>query len=966
MRYLFYLFFILVPMFATAKEYPMLRYGIEDGLPSNTIYDIYQDADGFIWIGTDKGVVRYNGQKFETFSTAEGLSDNECFFFKPDYNGRLWIGTFNGELCYFKDGIFHSPANTSFLKLPAKASITVEINLHSDSSLTFYFQDDPGFYEIKGETITHFLSPLMEDKFARDHYRHIEKPGKGIFDIYFSDEKIRFSDKCALISRESYNQFTVTKFSNNSDSSYFLTSKKEIFSNNGYKLDFKGTGKLSKSQLYRIYRYVNHEILATGKGLIFDGIIQLLPNYEIYSVLMDKDGDYWVGTAQNGLFKISSGFQNQFQMRTAGDKQVIFSKRIDDKMLYTTKDRVTFLLDLNTQQNKCLFDYTAISGGRAAIKSVQWVEGDNFYDFSNDDNFGIYGWRKSSPDVKKLEIGNLWGVSKYFRLGRYHYFKSPNGIFYYLKDKILNGVNPANIRYNKYFRAGTYAIAMDRDSSIWFSTINNVFRIGDTNAVIQPQFGKSTFREFTFCNNYFLGITHNNQLLISANYKNVKSVFDTIKSNSCTWDKFYPVNDSVLLISTSNYFRVLSFTKKQDKAKFSIRLIEDRMIPYQADYVMIDNERCYFFKGNNMSSYTTDYVLKDEVMPHLKFISLKTRKITCAIKDTLNLKYYDSRSVSIRFAPISFTHHNLVYEYTVGQADQPDNWIVINSEDINLFKLGFGKFAIKVRAKTMSGNYSVPISFVLYIDKPFWASFWFIGLIFLIGVVLIAYLARLGVKANLKKRENELRFLKSEYKALNAMMNPHFIFNSLNSVQGLINNREIAAANEYIIIFSDLIRQNMHNTSNELITLKQELTLVENYLRIEQLRLNGTLMYAIDIEEGIEEDAIMIPPLLIQPLVENAIKHGIWPNEGKDGRIDLKLYENENGLFIEVTDNGIGLNKGPQSDTSHKSYAMTNIHQRLEQLSKIHGLDIKVELKEIVGKDGIVLGAKSCISIKPD
>lgn len=969
MRHLFYLFFLLMSLHADAKEYPMLHYGIEDGLPSNTIYDVYQDADGFIWIGTDKGVVRYNGQQFETFSTEDGLPDNECFFFQPDYNGRLWISTFNGELCYYKDGVFHNSVNTPFLRLPSKASVTLEINLHADSSLTVYFHDDPGFYEIKGEKITHFLSPFMEKKFADYYNKHIDKNQNGLYDIYYRDEKVSFTADCKVLSRLPYNNFILPRFIYNRGKGYFVTDKNGIYTTSLEKIDLKGLAESDKSKVYKIYRDGNHEILATSKGLIFDGTIRLLPEHHVHYMLKDREGNYWVATAQNGLYKFSHNFQDEYQINAISTKPVIFSKKLKNEMLFTTKDRSTFLLNMTRGTNKCLLDYTKFSTGNDLLKSVQWLDGDTFFNFSEEDNFKIYGVSTPSPTVKQLKTGNFWGSNKHLLSGNYHFFKTPYGIFHFSKEKFLNPIGLATmgmVSYHKYLATAIYAFAQDKDSVIWFSTIDSVFRIKDTNVIIQPQFGKSTFREFVFCNNYFLGITHGNQLLISNNYKTAKVSFDTIKNNNCTWDKFYVVNDSVLLISTSNYFRVLNLHQNSREAKFSVRLIEDRMIPYQPDHLMIDDDRCYFFKSNNLYSFSINYLLKKEVLPLLKFISLKTAKKSYSLKDSLCLDYYDSRSISIRFAPISFTHHNLVYEYSVEQPGQPENWIAINSEDISLFKLGYGTFSIKLRAKTMSGEYSNPVSFILRIDKPFWATFWFIGLTSLISIIIIGYVARLGIKRNLKKKESEIRFLKSEYKALNAMMNPHFIFNSLNSVQGLINNKEIAAANEYIIIFSDLIRQNMHNTSKELITLKQELTLVENYIKIEQLRLNGTLMYSIDIDEDIEEDAILIPPLLIQPLVENAIKHGIWPNEGENGIIEIEVYEEGNILFIEIKDNGIGLIKGQQSDTLHQSYAMSNIHQRLEQLSKIHNIAIKVELNEMIGREGEVLGAKSLISIQTD
>lgn len=139
LKIFFLLLLILLQMpsqslFATGT--PMRHFTIEDGLPSNTIYDVYEDENGILWIGTDKGVSKFNGLKFENFSTADGLSDNECFYFKKDKQNRMWIATFNGELCYYKDGVFHNPKNTPFLRIP-KSPYFRELRLMPDGTVVF-------------------------------------------------------------------------------------------------------------------------------------------------------------------------------------------------------------------------------------------------------------------------------------------------------------------------------------------------------------------------------------------------------------------------------------------------------------------------------------------------------------------------------------------------------------------------------------------------------------------------------------------------------------------------------------------------------------------------------------------------------------------------------------------------------------------------------------------------------------
>jgi sensor histidine kinase YesM len=189
--------------------------------------------------------------------------------------------------------------------------------------------------------------------------------------------------------------------------------------------------------------------------------------------------------------------------------------------------------------------------------------------------------------------------------------------------------------------------------------------------------------------------------------------------------------------------------------------------------------------------------------------------------------------------------------------------------------------------------------------------------------------------------------MKSEYKSLNALMNPHFIFNTLNNVQGLVNRDDKLAANEYIRVFADLIRQNMHNISKELIPLQHEINLVANYLSLEKLRFKEHLNYTIDIEGDLDLSEILVPPLLVQPLVENSIKHGIYPLESGDGQIRIHIFEHNDVLVIEVMDNGIGLQAAKEGrQPSHESFGLENIRKRISQLSVILNKQILFDIRE--------------------
>jgi flagellar biosynthesis regulator FlbT len=960
-----YFIFTILLVNGQTIEFPAQHFSIENGLPSNTVYDVYQDDDGFIWIGTDKGVARYNGRRFEIFTTADGLSDNECFFFRKDYEGRLWLITSNGELCYYKEGVFHTAANTPFLELNSKASLTFIFKLNKDSTITFTLNDDPGFFEIKGEKITHYTYPSIINKLNTIYFREINKTSTGNFELFSPDKKAIYNIAEKKFWLGSYGKLHFTTTFPYNDSEAYFTDGISIYNKKLQKIMFTDPSSLKGKFIYKMYEFEGIKISATNKGIIFDGKFSLLEDNDIYALTKDNSGNYWISTAKNGIYKISSEFLKQRQVKLDAAQPVIYAYKTGENILYTTNDRNIFSLDLKTNKTKQIFDFTRATNKIRWAKSVSWAWKNNYYNFSQDQNFKVTQTSLAGNfKVSKIRAGDIAGSYEKFDVGPYIFLKSTYNLFFYNKSNFETNKDTITrhslIKKEKY---KIYGAAVDENQKLWFSLNNEVYKVDDTIAVVQPQFSTG-FRELVFFNHCFVGITPHNELIVYDNYNRGPISSKVIKSNNCVWGKFYIVNDTVLLISTSDYFRVLRIERIAGKISFILKAIENPLIPYQPDYLMTDSTSCYFFRQNTLNVFPISYLLEKAPLPEMRFRLLKTKSNSLIIKDTLRLNYAAGQNIRILYTAVSYNSSDLTYEYSITSGKGNKVWFPIDGEELNLIKLNYGGFNINIRTKLITGEYSKPVSFYLIIDKPYWATWWFISACTIIFAYLLFYFVNLRVKSKLKKKESEIRFLKSEYKALNAMMNPHFIFNSLNSVQGLVNNNEVRAASKYIRIFSDLIRQNMHNVNNELIPLEKEMELVENYIKIEQLRLNNTLQYHIAIQPHLEIDFIMVPPLLIQPLVENAIKHGIWPNESENGRIEIDIFEKGGFIFIDIRDNGKGLTSKSNSDTNHQSYAITNLQKRFDQLSKIHNTKMTIEIKDITDGQGNIRGVRSLVSVE--
>ncbi|MBS1602911.1 MAG: histidine kinase, partial [Bacteroidetes bacterium] len=181
-----------------------------------------------------------------------------------------------------------------------------------------------------------------------------------------------------------------------------------------------------------------------------------------------------------------------------------------------------------------------------------------------------------------------------------------------------------------------------------------------------------------------------------------------------------------------------------------------------------------------------------------------------------------------------------------------------------------------------------------------------------------------------------------------AQMNPHFIFNSLNSIKEMILHQETRNASLYLSRFAHLIRLNLEHSRKTFITLRQNIEYLKSYLEMEQLRF-ADFDYHIGIREGVDADEIRIAPMLIQPLVENAIWHGLLPNAG-DKQLNIRFYIEEERLVCEIEDNGIGirrslLNKNV-SQQMHASMGIDNVRQRIAILNEKYRIHCSLSIQD--------------------
>ena len=222
------------------------------------------------------------------------------------------------------------------------------------------------------------------------------------------------------------------------------------------------------------------------------------------------------------------------------------------------------------------------------------------------------------------------------------------------------------------------------------------------------------------------------------------------------------------------------------------------------------------------------------------------------------------------------------------------------------------------------------------------------------------------LKGEKARTEMEQRTIELEMQALRAQMNPHFVFNSLNSIHRFILQNNRVQASEFLTKFSRLIRLIFQNSQNSFITLESELESLSLYLDLESLRFNYYFSYNISVHPEIDVSELKIPPLIIQPYVENAIWHGLMHKKER-GHLDIDILEENEWLLIRISDNGIGRKKAAEmaskTATRHKSSGIRITSERIYRLRNSNIKDSQVTINDLVYDDGNVAGTEVIIKI---
>lgn len=964
---------LIFPFLGMSQKYAFLSYSTEEGLPQTQVNAFCQDDDGYLWVGTLGGLAKFNGRDFKTFSPENGLLNNriQTLFYE---SGTLWIGhdggitrfqnnkmeniEFTGSdksrkvskilrfknkviVCSIGGGIFEVVNNQfKLIKLPSEDAKNIRSAVVAKNGY-LYLATNAGIMKTKDLKKFSF-----EEGISKTVYFGVEANEKEIYFISLNDGIYHKEFSSGKINH------ILTKDSDNLLRGGALNSKGIL-----WVYSDKGVMTVSNNKVIRLVNEVSG----------------LPVNNAVLCVFDDASGNTWIGSNGKGMFRFP-GEQFKYYDRTNGFESDLFLTgfqlqngtfyfgSLDAGVIKRLPDGSTKLIDIGE---------STIWVSQPNVDGLNWFGTQNsLVSLDANDNKVIYTEKDGLPGYKvtalykvgprEMYLGGSGGISIYkngvfkripidskLQVGTVRDFEMVDGVLVFATNLGLFQYKNGKIETYRGIDNVSYSIEKDEFGNAWFGTEEGLFRIRN-NKIERIELRNNPGSNFINFLNYRDGTlyvgSNNGVFVLSSLNKNQPKI------------KRYGLAEGIVNLETNLNS---GFFDQDGNFWFGTAA---GLVCYQINAKVIN--------GGDPKVEVKSILLNYQDFDYSKY----SEKLE---KNGLPKHLYlpsSKNNLIFELDGISLSNHlGLNYQFLLEGLN--DSWSPLTQNStITFTSLPAGEYVLRMRSVDIDGRTSKEIVIPFTIEPAFYKTWWFIGLCALgIGGLVVLFfrfrVRRINEANEKEKLEFKSRLLSLEQQSMNASMNRHFVFNSLNSIQYFINTQDRVSANKYLTNFAKLIRKNLDTATvdGNIITLDEELERLELYLSLESMRFKDRFDYIINVE-GIETDSILIPAMILQPFVENSIIHGILPNLDKKGLIELEVKEENGYLLISVEDNGIGINhsinKKGDMEGDHRSKGMEITSKRIDLIQKISKDDISlVGPYEIYNDDRSIKGTRVLLKI---
>lgn len=904
-----FLNYFLCVFFAIANgqmQFKFNHFTTDDGLPTNSIYSITQSNNGEIVLGTDNGLTFFDGNDFSTLNVKDGLINPYIVSVCKDANGAIWFINYNGKLQKFEN---NKIVNTPFFSKQSNGILNTNSKLYLYTTQNRYPNKSYYYIQINKKTQSVF-SPkynLLPTAFASPVFCQNNKKMEIQNNILsFENHKIIIPKEISLLHKVIFRKNNVCFLD---DDFLFIVdfystilkkiklpqslSEKPIFQHN-FIIDNKNNCWLNiqGKGLFLLKNNTNWEPISQNLGLNATDNINFL--------YCDISGKIWIATNEKGLFCIPNTDISCVKFPKDNNYFNGFANALDKKTLFFSTKFNLFTLDLKnnitlikrTLEEIRIENYDSIPVLLSSLKQFTiWnknlemliVQGKILVQYKNATSFTLMNQNEIYRSEKKSEKIKLTGSNPQERIknivyhnNKYYFNNSKNiSIRTFDKNKMELKRN-LNLKINGFIQ--DFAFIKD---TMWVVTESQVYK---------------TFQE---------------KIIDSV------STLNNIRIENV--NKIKPINNNIYFCAANGLFII---SPNGNRVLNKHNFLPDNDVYNVAEF----NNQLLVATKDGMAKINAHLLSQKSEKPSLKLVykSKVCNKITVPSNNEL---------VKIELQIQNFNNSkNQIIQYKIDQSQ----WFVSQTKNIDFQSVSFGNHVITVRVKDLNSDWTTQ-SITVYRSFPFYLKWWFIlgVVLYLLGAIFVFYRYLLNKKINEKKIENATnnKIVELRQSALSAMMNPHFIFNSLNAIQYFVNSNQKEKSSEHLGKLARLVRLFLSHASEPFISISDEVNRLKLYLELEQLRF-GNFEYEFLIDKNIDIFQTKIPNMIVQPFLENAILHGVSHLKENDGKINLIFHQENEVLTIQVTDNGYGITPKKSENNEHISKGISIITERLEILQQ--------------------------------
>jgi ligand-binding sensor domain-containing protein len=916
-----------------AQEYNYIQYDVKDGLASSTVFDLCQDKDGFIWFATEAGISRFDGTHFKNFTTTDGLPETEIIKLFADSKGRIWMAPFKNSICYYYNGKIHNQENDPVLKKITLVSVLGVIMESADHDIAF--KSDKDLVILHADTVINVLSSRLQG--YNQHNLRPSPLGKGfqlkLGDSCFitTDDKLK-NIPCSLVDRhitfhKKLQQFRTSLKINAED--YTPNRENLLFTNTWY-----GTWMIDTTtfdhyeELFLKGKQAGHSLIDNEKNIWFttlgEGVYKLASReFKTYYFKKNQTSEIFSLTKTNNKLYAGTGFgrvyvlngavidtlnfekENKHSLNVNSTNRVISLKPLKDGALMIGSDGLLIKKTFNKILPKVEF---------YAIKSIEELE--------NGMLLVGTGRRTLLVNTEKLiTIDTIWPhrTTSVCSYNNAYYIGTVNGLYIVTKDKhtrYMGDVYPSLRQRISYF-------CQSPNGLLWIAT-------------------------------YGAGVIcmKNDQVINHITTQN------GISSDIC---RTLFVNNNFLWVGTDKGLNKINIS--QTPYPVTTYSTSDGLPTNIINAIYVEGDTIFvgspagltFFDETKVTNYSKC---------NLRILDISVANKSQPLQNGYRLRYREN-SLKISYAGISFKSGGYIW-YRYRLKGLTNAWDSTSQTVLEYPSLPPGSYELELIAVNKKGIVSNPIKISFIVETPFWQTLPFQVLIIAVAIlitwILVAWRFSILRKEEQERSSVQQKLNELEQMALRSQMNPHFIFNCLNSIQNFIITNDLESSNWYLSEFAHLIRQTLDNSEKGTISITNEIKYLKRYLELEMMRFGHSFGYNIEIDPDIDSDLVNIPTMILQPYIENSIRHGIRYKENGGGRIDIRFQKSNEGFICIIQDNGIGRKKANEYKSKmhveYQSKGMSLTAERINILNRQLIEPITIEINDLIDAQDQAMGTR--------